>query len=213
MTECQCVIYVDGSASVKGQAWGMVVTIVGKCEGDTRETFEGVCAARQVYDASDAGWIGATHNDNVDSELAAAFVAIAYALSLNLDVQVAVRPDLQFSCQLLDGLVALRKDRPLTSMVSNLGKLARQKGLAVSLRVEAHVGQAWNELADSVAAFAVAHHDLGKPDLEWLNELATHEQQLHWWPILHNNARKHAFPCLMQVVGKLVLYQRPPVLR
>ena len=194
MQDCQCVVYVDGSAGVKGQAWGMVVTIRGRYGGNWCETFEGVCAAPQVYDPQDSCWIGAKHKDNVDAELAAAFVAIAYALSLNIDVQVVARPDLQFSCQLLDGLVAPSKDRPLTSLVANLGKLARQKGLAVALRVEAHAGQAWNELADSVAAYAAKHARLGSPDIAWLNEMATHQQYLDWWPILHANHRRHAYP-------------------
>ena len=200
MQDCQCVVYVDGSAGVKGQAWGMVVTIVGSYAGNRCETFEGVCAAPQVYDPQASGWIGAHHKDNVDAELAAAFVAIAYALSLNIDVQVVVRPDLQYSCQLLDGLVAPRKDRPLTSLVANLGKLARQKGLAVAVRVEAHAGQAWNELADVVASYAVQHTALGKPDIAWLNEMATHQQYMEWWPVLHDNGRRFAFPA--EVGGK-----------
>ena len=172
------------------------MTVQGWYQGEWKETLEGVCASQVVTDPSDSRWIGAVYEDNVDAELSAAFVAVAFALSLFLDVQIVLRPDLRFSCELVDGLVAPRVDRPLTGLVASLGRVARSKGLLATMRVQAHEGHEWNELADTLAKFAASHGMLGCPNFAWTHELATRPTELQWWPYLLGHVNCQAWPAV-----------------
>lgn len=169
--KASCVIYVDGASNKHGQSWSMVVTTQGTSDQQWVETLEGVCADVVQFDRHDSKWLGATRQDNVDAELVAILVALVYALSLHLDVQVLVRPDLRYSVELVQGMVAPSMQRPLTSLVANVGSLLRAQGLFAVFRVRAHIGHAWNELADTMAVHAGKHGSVGNPNYGWLNQL------------------------------------------
>lgn len=189
-----CVIYVDGASNKHGQSWSMVVTMQGTQDHEWTETFEGVYADGVQFDQDASDWIGATRRDNVDAELSAIFVALVYALSLRLDVQVLIRPDLRYSLELVNGMVAPVEKRPLTSLVANIGGLMRAQGLFAVVRVRAHIGHAWNELADAVAVHAGKHGRIGNPNYQWLHRLATHPLAVKWWVPLYFSQRRHALP-------------------
>ena len=118
--DASCVIYVDGASNKHGQSWSVVVTTQGTGDQGWVETLEGVCADVVQFDGQASSWVGATKQDNVDAELVAIFVALVYALSLHLDVQVLVRPDLRYSVDLVQGMVAPTMHRPITSLVANI---------------------------------------------------------------------------------------------
>ena len=192
--QASCVIYVDGASNKNGQSWSMVVTTQGTSDQQWVESLEGVCADVVHFDCNDPTWIGATRRDNVDAELVAILVALVYALSLHLDVQVLVRPDLRYSVELVQGMVAPSVQRPLTSLVANVGSLMRAQGLFAVIRVRAHIGHAWNELADTMAVCAGKHGSVGNPNYSWLNQLASNPKTVQWWAPLHYNSRRNALP-------------------
>ena len=194
LKHASCVIYVDGASNKNGQSWSMVVTTQGTHDQKWVECLEGVCADVVQFDCHDPNWIGATKRDNVDAELAAILVALVYALSLHLDAQVLVRPDLRYSVELAQGMVAPPPQRPLTSLVANVGSLMRAQGFFAVIRVRAHIGHAWNELGDTMAVYAGKHGSVGKPNYSWLNQLATNPEAVQWWAPLHYNSRRNALP-------------------
>ena len=130
----------------------------------------------------------------MEAELAAVYIALAFALALHLDVQILVKPDLLYSCELIDGMVAAREDRPLSRQVATMGRLAKAKGLFAVVRVQAHVGRPWNELADCLAKHCLSHDAVGLPDYPWLRQIAEQPSGREWWTLLKCNPRGIAMP-------------------
>lgn len=104
-------------------------------------------------------------------------------------------------------MVALRADHPLSRLVASLGKIARDQGQFAAIRVQAHTGEAWNELADVISKYATQHGELGNPDFEWLQEIAKKPALVEWWPTLCHNARAAALPEMSE--GSMVITQIP----
>eukprot|EP00435_Cladocopium_sp_Y103_P022597 s540_g5.t1 len=100
-----CVMYVDGSADGLRAAWS-VVCIQYTSAGFP--IFHGCLAGPVTLNTAAPGWIGATSPDNVAAELTAVLAAMIATLGVDSDRQVVIRPDLQLSVRLAEGLWTCR---------------------------------------------------------------------------------------------------------
>eukprot|EP00435_Cladocopium_sp_Y103_P010921 s3128_g2.t2 len=156
------VFYVDGSADDVHAAWSVV---------SIRYTSAGVplfhgCLSGQVQlNESASDWIGAQAPDNIAAEITAVVAAMIATLQLDSSHQVVVRPDLQLSVRLAEGLWTCRSHSRLVDLCHVFGHWFR-KASGEFHEVRGHSDHPWNELADVLARAQLGRDDaIGR--LDW----------------------------------------------
>eukprot|EP00435_Cladocopium_sp_Y103_P033925 s2429_g8.t1 len=95
-------------------------------------------------------WIGATTPDNIAAELTAVAAAMIGDLCADSTTPVIIRPDLQLSARLAEGIWTCRSHPVLVELCHLLGQwFHRTQGQFLEVRGHAH--HPWNELADTLA--------------------------------------------------------------
>ena len=183
-------IYIDGATSGVGASWSLVVVVHSK--GSAR--LLGVLAGPVVLGDKALHWLGASTVDNIAAELSALAAALAFAIQTPFPCPIYVRPDLSLSRMLAQELV---------TTVSNpsLAKLCRLLAAWVPanlgfLEVRGHSGNAWNDLADSLAKHALVDPD-GFPAVSFgcLHDLVREQHDLDWsWLSQFPDCLQHCFP-------------------
>eukprot|EP00435_Cladocopium_sp_Y103_P021131 s702_g5.t1 len=143
----QTVFYVDGSADGLRAAWS-VVSIQYTLSGVP--LFHGCLAGQVQLNEAAPDWIGAETPDNIAAELSAVIAAIVAALQVHSSQQVVIRPDLQLSVCLAEGLWTCRSHPRLVELCHVFGQWSR-KASGSFLEVRGHSDHPWNELADVLA--------------------------------------------------------------
>ena len=168
-------VFVDGSYKDGRATWSIVVV---KSDG-WNQSFHG-CAFGQVETCPDsATWCGADHGDNVSAELTALILAQNWVLKQHDSTKSVILPDLMLS-KMIATMQHSSKVHP------RLVKLARIQATWLQhkcsyVHVKGHAAFAWNELADTLAAFALNAH-IPNPESfpNDLHELAGYEDDLNW---------------------------------
>ena len=182
-------LYVDGSAHSKGAGWSVILVVTGvDARGHMRSCLLGTLHGKVTCTELDKSWLGAQRGDNIDAEIQAATIAIAWFVANHGSLQdrpVFLCPDLQYSEGLIGGSYSPHQDRQTTTVLANLGYVATCFGLQV-LHAKAHSGWEWNELADVVAKYA-AHESAAwiPPETLVLQQLILDQEGMcrpEWWP-------------------------------
>jgi exonuclease III/ribonuclease HI len=187
-------IYVDGATSSVGAGWSFVVVV----HSASSARLLGVLAGPVVLGDLTPQWLGASTVDNIAAELSALAAALAFVIQTSFPCPVLVRPDLSLS-----RLIA----QELVTTVSNpsLAKLCRLLAAWVPanlefLEVRGHSGNAWNDLADSLAKHVLENPD-GFPAVCFgcLHELVKEQHDLDWsWLSNFPDSMQHCFPNLVE---------------
>eukprot|EP00435_Cladocopium_sp_Y103_P046244 s495_g13.t1 len=174
-------------------AWAVIATAK-TIEED--EVFLGCAYGSVQIQPSHPEWIGADTMDNIASELSALAIAQLIALRWPGNPCLCIRPDLALSRLLAEAVTTCRSNKVLAQICKNLGVwLARR---VVVHEVRGHTQHPWNELADTVAKWALttgtssehlhlqALHDFaGCPrDVGWTWMQTTHPSMMACFPPL-----------------------------
>ena len=189
LTERCFFLYVDGSAHTKGAGWSVILVVTGlDTRGHMRSCLLGTLHGKVTCNELDRSWLGAQYGDNIDAEIQAATIALAWLVANRDSLQgqpVFLCPDLQYSEGLIGGSYSPHQDRQTTTILANLGYIATSYGLQV-LHAKAHSGWEWNELADIVAKFAADESAAWIPPetvaLQQLIRDQTGMSRPEWWP-------------------------------
>ena len=150
-------IFVDGSGS-QGSGWAIALVSEGQlADGSKGVHFHGSLWGQLSIDPAHHAWLGAKVGDSIDAEIAAANIAMLFAIahhSLFGDKPVFLCPDLQYSQGLVEGKFTPHLHRPSTAVLARLGSIASHRQIQV-LHARAHRGWEWNELEDVLAKHAV----------------------------------------------------------
>ena len=190
----QLTLYLDGAANGTHAAWSVIATI----NLPIGEVFIGCMHGCVHLEPAHPQWIGADAMDNIAAELSALAMAQTCALRWPYsDHQICIRPDLSLSRTVANAITTCRSN-------AKLAQLCRIQGLWLAsktqiLEIRGHQGHAWNELADTVAKWALVQgsHD-AEPSLCALHEFATQDHDVAWaWMQTTHPALSACFPCLI----------------
>ena len=191
---CQLTLYLDGAANGTHAAWSVIATI----NLPIGEVFIGCMHGCVHLEPAHPQWIGADAMDNIAAELSALAMAQTCALRWPYsDHQICIRPDLSLSRTVANALTTCRSN-------AKLAQLCRIQGLWLAsktqiLEIRGHQGYAWNELADTVAKWALVQGSQdAEPSICALHEFATHDHDVAWaWMQTTHPALSACFPGLI----------------
>eukprot|EP00434_Breviolum_minutum_P043479 symbB.v1.2.038764.t1/scaffold6164.1/size20404/2 len=111
LTERCFFLYVDGSAHTKGAGWSVILVVTGlDTRGHMRSCLLGTLHGKVTCNELDRSWLGAQYGDNIDAEIQAATIALAWLVANHDSLQgqpVFLCPDLQYSEGLIEFLPLL----------------------------------------------------------------------------------------------------------
>ena len=165
-------VYTDGSYDGTVSGWSIVCVA---CCGDRPVD---VCwmHGRVEVDAAHPRWLGAAAHGAQEAELTAVAVALLWGLSLRGSLHFTLGSDSLVTVNRASGLWHIGASNKLAHTCRALAQALEAFGYKpwTSLHhVRAHVGQAWNELADVLAKQAVGPHvrECGHPDISsWVRD-------------------------------------------
>ena len=159
-------IFVDGSAGRQGSGWALALISEGQLkDGSKGVHFHGSLWGKISTDSAHPAWLGATVGDSIDAEIAAANIAMLFAIAhhgMFSGKPVFLCPDLQYSQGLVEGKFTPHCGRPSTAVLARLGSIAGHGQIRV-LHARAHRGWEWNELVDVLAKHAVDSNVMWSP--------------------------------------------------
>ena len=172
---CTYLVFVDGSSNGTLASWSFVVIAT----DGWAQSFVGCSFGTVQLDASDDHWYGADGADKISGELTALLMAQNWIFKQPSHVKAVLCPDLLLSKSIAKFQV-LAKTHPI------LVRLARLQAEWIEDRtqyvhVKGHDSHAWNELADSLAAFALKFSSSSQdaPIID-LHLLAVNPDELKW---------------------------------
>eukprot|EP00438_Fugacium_kawagutii_P002720 Skav222422 [mRNA] locus=scaffold2890:171634:188316:+ [translate_table: standard] len=168
-------LYVDGATGYGGAGWAVIV-VLDSLDG---EFFLGCVWGRVQLDMVAPDWVGAREPDNIAAELSAALYALYLGLRLPFALPVFLCPDLAFSLDLCQQTcVTSTPNARLAQMVRVVYSWHVECGLD---KIAGHSHHPWNDLADTLAKFAI-HHPMDSAPfvIEPLHELALEPHDLAW---------------------------------
>ena len=187
-------LFIDGAAKIDKASWSFVVV---DTDGWTQSLRGCAFGEVQLCPGHDE-WCGADGVDNLAGELTALVMAQNWILKQADSSKFVILPDLMLSKNIAKLLSTCRAH-------PNLVKLARAQSNWINskcdyMHVKGHAAFAWNELADSLASFAMHHgaksFQCFPPDL---HELACAKDDLNWvWMQDQTIAMAKCFPPLYQ---------------
>ena len=190
----QLTLYLDGAANGTHAAWSVIATI----NLPIGEVFIGCMHGCVHLEPAHPQWIGADAMDNIAAELSALAMAQTCALRWPYsDHQICIRPDLSLSRTVANAITTCRSNAKLAQLCLIQGLWLASKTQILEIR--GHQGYAWNELADTVAKWALVQgsHD-AEPSICALHEFATHDHDVAWaWMKTTHPALSACFPCLI----------------
>ena len=167
-------LYMDGSAGENGAGWSVIATITNGIE----ERFLGCIWGQVALDNNDMSWMGADATDNISAE----FTALAHAqltATFFQDYIVVLRPDLSLSRTVAIGATTCKSHPRLAKLARNLQRWADGKHTIHEVR--GHTRHPWNELADSLAKFAItAPGPIEAPKFPMLQRFLREEHDHNW---------------------------------
>eukprot|EP00438_Fugacium_kawagutii_P029176 Skav214795 [mRNA] locus=scaffold3850:80671:90559:+ [translate_table: standard] len=158
-----------------GAGWAVIV-VLDSLDG---EFFLGCVWGRVQLDTTAPDWVGAREPDNIAAELSAALYALYLGLRLPFALPVFLCPDLAFSLDLCQQTcVTSTPNARLAQMVRVVYSWHVECGLD---KIAGHSHHPWNDLADTLAKFAI-HHSMDSAPfvIEPLHELALEPHDLAW---------------------------------
>ena len=186
-------LFIDGSAGSKGAAWSVVVIAT---DGWT-QTLEGCAFGRVHTNQQHPAWLGATHEDNIAAEFTALLYALNWVFKSKAAANFVILPDLMLSKLMAEQSTVCRARPVLARLVRVYADWVEQK--CAYVHVKAHDQFAWNELADSLANYAIAHSNEDQYNhVSDPNELARSHDDLKWvWMQDSTDALATCFPPLV----------------
>lgn len=187
-------LYLDGAANGTDAGWSVII-IANHPEGDT---FLGCLYGTVQLASHSPDWFGADTSDNISAELTAMLIAQNVAMRWEGRPRFCIRPDLSLSRTVATASTACRSNQALAALSGTLGLwLGSQVDI---IEVRGHQGNAWNELADAVAKWAMQQHsDPVSQSFQQLHQLATHPHDVDWaWMQTTHPAVAACFPPLIQ---------------
>lgn len=183
-------LYVDGATSAVAASWSVVAVVY---SGDFPRLL-GTFAGPVVLGPKHPHWLGAQSIDNIAAELHALAAALALTLQAQFPCPVIIRPDLSLSRLIAQELVTTVSNPILAKMCRVLASWVPPTTSYQEVR--GHTGNAWNELADSLAKYALQNPDLFPPvSFGSLHQLVPLSHDLDWsWTQNMPPALKHCFP-------------------
>eukprot|EP00435_Cladocopium_sp_Y103_P030710 s1969_g7.t1 len=187
-------LYVDGSANGIHAAWAVVVTAQAQ---DGFEAFIGCTYGTVPIQPDHPAWIGADTSDNIAAELSALAVAQMLVLQWPSQTQLCIRPDLSLSRTISEATTTCRSNRLLAQICKSLGLWISGKASIVEVR--GHTQHPWNELADSIAKWAMkTGQSSADPELSALHQYACAPQDVAWsWMQTTHFSMAACFPTLI----------------
>ena len=187
-------LYVDGSASSTHAGWGLILTQV----TGPAEVFVGCTHGKVCLEPENPHWVGATTVDNISAELTAMVVAQSVVLRWPHSAAFTICPDLSLSRMLAQATSVCRSNPALAQLCKALGLwTAKQADIE---EVRGHTQHPWNELADSVAKWAISHDALcSHADMSPLHRLAHCPHDISWaWMQTTHESMAACFPPLVE---------------
>ena len=186
-------VFVDGSSNGSSATWSFVVIAT---DGWT-QSLVGCAFGSVQLDPQHEHWYGADAVDNIGAELTALVMAQNWIFKQKDPRYTIICPDLLLS-------KTLAKFQTLTKTHPTLVRLARIQAEWIEDRtqyvhVKGHDAHAWNELADSLAAFALKTMASSQAEhIRDMHLLATCEEELKWiWMQDSTAAFAPCFPPLL----------------
>lgn len=177
------VLFIDGSAAHGEAAWSVVCV---RYDGLGIPSLFGMAAGLVDIVPTSTSWIGVQCADNLAAELTAFAHASVLALGVNFDTSVVIAPDLELSLLLAQDSCTCKAHPLLVTLLHCLGHSLHHQGHGVH-PVRAHCGHPWNELADTLAKFALqCGTPIGRIHAPVLHEMMLHRDVMWTW-VIHNN--------------------------
>ena len=168
-------VFVDGSSNGSLATWSFVVVAT---DGWTQSLVG--CAYGLVHlSQADDHWYGATAYDNISAELTALIMAQSWIFKQKDHTFSVICPDLMLS-KTLASFQVLAKSHPVLVRLARLQAEWIEGGVQYT-HVKGHDAHAWNELADSLAGFALKNQVSSQDEhIVDLHLLAANEEELKW---------------------------------
>ena len=194
-------IFVDGSAGSQGSGWALALVSEGQlADGSKGVHFHGSLWGKLTVDPAHEACLGATIGDSIDAEIAAANIAMLFAIahsSIFGGKPVLLCPDLHYSQGIVEGRFTPHLQRPSTAVLSRIGSIAGHSQFQV-LHARAHRGWEWNELVDVLAKHAVDSDIIwSPPEAKLIGELiraGTKSLWMDWHPSVLEPTMKATIP-------------------
>jgi len=184
-------LYVDGAAKGCSSAWSVVAV---SYDQFGVPALLGVLASVVECDSQSLQWIGATHHDNIAAEITASVAAHLAALSIEGTANVVIRPDLRLSAMISSSTWTCSSHRHLAEVARWLGDAFQQQGGTV-YEVRGHSAHPWNDLADSLAKFALSTSQrIGDIDFGGCHEAILNGDVKWNWLWNHKETLRQVFP-------------------
>ena len=181
-------LYVDGSTNAHSAAWSVVVV---RTDGTAHHLVGTLFGRVQLASQAD-DWIGARTVDNIAAEFSAFAIALDLACRM-VPVRCIIRPDLQLSAILAAQQCVTDSNPQLAHLISVLATWLPSNASVQEVR--GHSAHPWNDLADSVARWALLHDPCVDHSVSVLHQLVTAGADLQWsWVQGGPKSLFHALP-------------------
>ena len=187
-------LFLDGAANGHEAGWSVVIV----ASHQQCDHFVGCIYGTVHLNPQHPDWVGADTSDNIAAELSAMIFAQNMIMRWPGNAKVCIRPDLSLSRTVATAATTCRSNPQLAKMCCALGLwLSKQVDIH---EVRGHTGNAWNELADSIAKWAMQHHSNPlKGQFEQLHQLASNAHDVNWtWMQTTHPSITACFPPLLQ---------------
>lgn len=187
-------LYLDGAANGHEAGWSVIV-VAHHQHGDH---FVGCTYGTVHLNPQHPDWVGADTTDNIAAELSAMVFAQNMIMRWPSDRKACIRPDLSLSRTVATAATTCRSNPQLAKMCCALGLwLSKQVDIQ---EVRGHTGNAWNELADSVAKWAMqSHSNPLSGQFHQLHQLASNTHDASWvWMQTTHPSLTACFPPMLQ---------------
>ena len=189
-------LYVDGSTNAHSAAWSVVVV---RTDGTAHHLVGTLFGRVQLASQAD-DWIGARTVDNIAAEFSAFAIALDLACRM-VPVRCIIRPDLQLSAILAAQQCVTDSNPQLAHLISVLATWLPSNASVQEVR--GHSAHPWNDLADSVARWALLHDPCVDHSVSVLHQLVTAGADLQWsW--VQGGPKKSLFHALPPVIDQQV---------
>ena len=197
---CHWMLFVDGAANEVAAAWSVVLVAT----DGAQQQFCGCTYGLVNCDVKSSCWLGATQPNNIAAEFTAFTIAQCLVLQWNDSGSYWICPDLT-----LGQLLAKKLVTPMTqpAQVQVIRLLSDWIGDRCTYHhVPGHKGHAWNELADSLAGFALNQgQNADHCNVKVVQELMRSSTDLSWaWMQDSTASVSKCFPPLVDECGVVV---------
>ena len=190
---CTFLVFVDGASNGIQGAWSVAVVAT---DGWSQSLVG--CAYGKVHTCPSSGkWYGAQDDSNIAAEFTALLVAQNWIFKRNDSARYIILPDLFLSKMMAEHSQVCKAHPRLAQLVRLYSEWIEDR--CTYTHVRGHQSFAWNELADSIAGFALTHDaESQEPAIDDLHHLATAHFDLEWaWMQDQTTAIAKCFPPLL----------------